>query len=201
MPVRYYLAPIIQISLNGRTPLASQTMLYRTNGSRHSIAKFRDRNRCICRVDAADAEHTNIQADVDITLIPFIDGGGNYLTLADTVGDVSAANRTSISNFLEARGIPTNWINLSHTLGQVVKFVILYFNASQMLDTDFPDDFTLAQTIGDIPAARRQRIQTWLDNRGIDTSDFTLSTTIRQLLVRIGQQLDLGQVILGPDIL
>ena len=43
MPVRYYLSPIIpiiQISLFGGTPLASQTMLYRINGSRHSIFKI-----------------------------------------------------------------------------------------------------------------------------------------------------------------
>ena len=199
MQVRYYLSPLVQISLSSRLPLASQTMLYRASDSRHSIAKFRDRDWCICRVDAGDAEHTNIQADTDIKLIPFIDGLGNYLTASDTVNQITAANRTTISNFLEARRVPTDWITGSHTIRQVLRFVIVYFNASQMLGVDFPSDFTLSQTVGDIPTARRNRIRNWMESKGIDTSDFILSMTVRQVVVRICQQLGLGAVVLGPE--
>lgn len=199
MAVRYYLAPMVEIEMGNRRPIASKTMLYRENNSRHSIAKFRDRSWCVCRVEAESNEHTNIEADPDIRLIPFFDANGNYLSASDPVSRVSAANRTAIANFLENRGIPTDWITGSTTIGRVLKFTIGYMNVSQLMGADFLSDLNLSQTVADIPAARRRRIKAWMEGRGIDTGDFTTAMTIRQVLVRIVSQLNLGQVRLGPE--
>jgi hypothetical protein len=201
MTVKYYLAPYLTISLNGRDVLASKTMLYRVGSSRHSVAKIGDRSWCIARVDATDAEHVNIEADAQITLIPFIDNGGNYLPSSATVSQVSAANRTAISNFLETRNIPTDWISGATPINRVLKFVIVWLNLSHSgaLGTDFMNDFSLSQTVANIPAARRNRIKAWMDSRGIDTSDFTGSMTIRQVMRRLVEQWQIGRVVLGPE--
>lgn len=201
MAVRYYIAPYIQITIGDRTPLASKTMLYRIGGSRHSIAKFGDRSWCLARVDATDAEHVLIQGDTKITLIPFIDNSGNYLASTDVVSSISAANRSLIEARLEARNIPTDWIVGSTPIGQVLKFVIIWLNLSHdgAIGPDFPSEFSLSQTVGNIPAARRNRIRNWMIARGIDTSDFALSMTIRQVMNRIVQQWQIGRVVLGPE--
>lgn len=68
----------------------------------------------------------------------------------------------------------------------------------RMFGIDLPDTidtfadlkaFLQSKTVADIPAARRQALNTRLTNHGLDTSQVTLSTTWWQVLKGIYQQL------------
>lgn len=62
--------------------------------------------------------------------------------------------------------------------------------------------FLQSKTVGDIPAARRQALNTRLTNHGIDTSQVTLATTWWQLLKGIYKTLNNGVALTtdGPQI-
>ena len=70
---------------------------------------------------------------------------------------------------------------------------------ARMFGIDLPDTvntwadmkaFLQSKTVGDIPAARRQQLNTLLTNHGFDTSQVTLSTTwwqvLRGIVVQMG---------------
>lgn len=128
--------------------------------------------------------HTAIQTDPEITLIPFFDPGGEYLATTAQVSELSAQSRTNIQDFLEARRIPTDWIQGTHTLGAVLKYIARIFAVMGWLKENYPE-LDLSTPASEIPQAKRQAVLDWMDGRGIETSDITLSWTVRQVLRRI----------------
>lgn len=79
----------------------------------------------VVKVRASAATLTAINAAPGVLRVP------NHTTLTDTLGDLTAGQRTAILNFALARGftqaqidaaLPANWANV--TLGQVLRFLI-----------------------------------------------------------------------------
>lgn len=57
-------------------------------------------------------------------------------------------------------------------------------------DLDGIPDISLSTELRDLSAAARNRLQTALSKRGIDTTGITLSTTVGQVLLRVMRTLD-----------
>ena len=181
--IRYYLAPYEPVSFGGRTPSATRCLNYLIGEPyrQWSVRGNPQKNWCLCMVDTSLALHSTIQADAQITLIPFLDNESEYLSLGSTISQINSISRDNISNFLEARRVPTDWILGTHTIRQVLNFVVRYFLIVQKLKNDYPE-FDLSDTVADIPTAQKNRIMTWMDDNNIDRSDILLSTLIRDII-------------------
>jgi len=192
MTVRYYLAPFQQITIEERSgnQFASRCLAHirAVEPAAYQVTvKAPGLNWCVTAVDALPATHAVIQADPTIDLIPFIDTGGNYLPLSATVSQVRQVSRAAIGTVLERQRVPTGWISGNTTLREVLLQTIRQLIIAQRLRDDFPN-IALGLTVADIPTGQRARIVAWMDANGIDRSDITASTTIRQVLRRLVQR-------------
>lgn len=140
--------------------------------------------KILAYADVTPAQHTTIVADAGVTYVPFEDAGGNPKTLKDYVGDVSAANRTLISNRLEAQGVPTDDFSLANTIGAVVRRAIKRFALRQLLKSD---DWTesLDSLVSAMDPQKRTRIANTLTAKGFDTSVIQGADTIRAAIRKI----------------
>jgi hypothetical protein len=66
----------------------------------------------------------------------------------------------------------------------------LFVDLDADADVDRWPDFPLDTMVRDIPVAERTRLADALTRRGIDTSDVVGTTTLRQILRRVGRLLD-----------
>lgn len=144
--------------------------------------------RMFVGLDVTDAEHVEIMLITNVTYIPFEDAGGVPLQTSDAIGLIPAARRTAIRNALDAAGIDTDDLTLSDPIWKVIKRIRQRFKLrnSILRALDFVEGFDT--TIGDIPAARRQQINTRLQLHGFDTSGLALTDTIRQALRKLFAQ-------------
>jgi hypothetical protein len=187
--VRFYLCPYgpgyIPSRPNAR---AAKLIQYLSGDDSHSaVQSYPWKEWTIVYVDAAEATHATIQADAEITLIPFWDSGDNYLPLSATVADVAQPYRSQIATFLENHRIPAGWISGEHTLGRIVKYTVQVFQIVQHLEDDFPE-VDLSTQLSAINSAQRARVLQWLTTNGIETSDIDQNWSVRQLLQRIVSQ-------------
>ena len=125
MLIRYYLAPIVQIPPRDmNAPKVHMYMDPNVPEGYSCVNSYPYKNWALVHVDADQDTHTAIQADTDITLIPFWNETGEYLPLNALVLQVAQPYRGNIATFLENHRIPTGWITGTHTLGQVLRYVI-----------------------------------------------------------------------------
>lgn len=183
--IRYYLSPIIQIlPRNANGPKLHIYMDFAAGEAYSCVNPYPYKPWALVYVEASESTHAAIQADIDITLVPFWDSGGEYLPLTAQVLDVAEPYRSNIAAFMESHRIPTGWITGTMTLGRVVRYIIQILQIVQMLQDDYPE-LELDMTVKDIQATKRQRILQWMGAHGIETQDIALSWTIRQVLGRI----------------
>lgn len=184
MSVRFYISPMVQHPAVPNRWVSKAALYGDENTSTRWKTPYPYLNWSLIAVDAPEAVHTNIQSDVDIQLVPFIDDQGNYLPLSATVSQVAVNHRNNISTYLNNRRIPTDWVNGGMTLGFVLKSIWQYLEVVEKLTTDYPN-LDLTNTVQQIPAQQRQRVLGWLNANGIQTNDITLQWTINQLLRRV----------------
>jgi hypothetical protein len=146
----------------------------------------------LVRADVTAVEHAAINANADVTAIP--------ANLADTIGGAL----TTVQTKLEAANLPSHWVTSEMTWRTFVVWVWRFFELQQLfLGVDwaanrlFIGDITLSSTVGDLTPTIRQRLNAGAQRRGLNTSSIGLSTTIRNALVILGQQLPAPVEIMG----
>ncbi len=132
--------------------------------------------------DVSAAQHASISANADVTSIP--------ANLDTQVG----ANLTATQNALEALNIPADWVTAAHTYRQIITLVVKLFKVLQRLNgrwqqTIFEAGITLSTTMAELTQNQRDRLQDVADSFGINNSGVTGTTTIRQTLRILAQQL------------
>lgn len=192
METRYYICPYIDINPDPDAQRwAPKIHLYRdiSAGEGYNVASaaWPYKDWCLAEFWAEPDAHADAQADVDVTLIPFFDGSGNYLPLSAEAREVVEPYRTNILNFLEARRIPAGWIDGGTTLGAILKYVLKLLTLVSWLKDNYPE-LPLDTQVNGIPGNRRQAVLGWMQNNGIETSDITNSWTVGQVLHRIALQ-------------
>lgn len=143
---------------------------------------------CIVQIETNDAQHATIAADSAVRQVP-----------ANLDATLTAGNVTNVGNFLEALWIPAQWLNTSRTWRTTVRVVGGVFQLNQRWNgiavqrnapqrTIFADGRDFSRTVGSLPQAARDDLQTLFADLGLDASGVTGSTSLRQLLAGAGLQ-------------
>lgn len=140
--------------------------------------------------DVTNAQHTTLIADARITYLPFQRADSSLVNRTDLWTEVSAANRTTIGNALEANHVPTQSVPAQATVGQVVRWIRRRF--ALRCDLLKLNDWTegLDTLVSAMNATKRNAINSALQARGFDTSVINGTDTIRQAIRKLIAQDD-----------
>lgn len=128
--------------------------------------------------DVTTAQHTSLVANADVTAAP--------ADLGVTVG----GNLASVQAALEARNIPSHWVTADMPYKRVLWGIGCIMLLAQRADFRFFETgVTLNTTIAQLTTAQRTRLQNLADALGMDRSGVTGSTTMRQALRLLAQQM------------
>lgn len=144
--------------------------------------------RMLVIADVTPAEHALLVADPRITFLPFAGTGGVALDLATaTLGDVSAANRTTLRTRLAAWHVSTDDLGLDTPIVVALRRIRRRLLLRQLLG---PDDYTegLDTLVSDLSVNRRQAIAARLTAAGFDVSTIVGTDTIREALRKLAVQ-------------
>jgi hypothetical protein len=148
--------------------------------------------KLIVWADVTDEQHTIINAVPGVTYLP-LESNGVPLDLNSPISQLS--NLSQLRTALENRHIPTSDLTLEDPIKKVIARIIrrirvkraLQRRVNNVLDNaDFAEG--LDTTISQVPAQRRQKINTWLQEKGFDTSVLKASDTIREALQKLAVQ-------------
>jgi hypothetical protein len=138
---------------------------------------------------ALNTTHTAMQADPDIHVFSelyddFIDAKTGIDVQVSTLSPIIQA---AIQDRLDLLQINYNWVTGTTTLRQIYTYVMRVFTLAQWAngkkDTDFLDALreNLDTEAQDVPAGPRARITSWMDEKNLDRTWVTPTTTIREI--------------------
>lgn len=186
--VRFYLVPKVTITF----PIQAFVPKYTQQGdlgagwnldNRWSAMDYGLENLFLMGADVTPEEHTALNAQSDVIAVP-----------SPISSNVSASAVTVIRDRLEGANLPAAWVTTNFTyhqvlaiVGRVVAFAQAYHGQHNL--PLFTGGATLDTQVNQIPQAARQRLQSTATSLGIDYSSVTSTTTIRQVLILIAQQM------------
>ena len=154
----------------------------------------------ICCVHALDATHANIAADSRVIVAsPLANDIADMKTKLETLFN-SISGVATLKTKLEAIGINTAWISGSNTLRDGLRYLIRIFTTAQILNgegnTDVRDFIAnnLDTTVVEVPVAVRNKVKAWMQNKGLAIGWITNSTTVREILHFIVENLGIGKL-------
>lgn len=180
MATRFYFVPMVTAEDDGviavfRCPKYALTLSGRWQGIDYGAEDI-----CLLVADVTPSEHTILSGQADVVSVPELTG--------NVIGAATVRNR------VEALGLPAEWITngtswrvVLRRLRKIVMFAQKFrglFKARL-----FEDGITLDSTVNQIPLAKRQRLADTADALGLDRSAITGSTTVRQALRILADQL------------
>lgn len=188
MAVHVYLVPKIG---DGLTPFSAFRPKYTDPDSvqagwnisgRWQAMDYGPENAFLLIADTTNAEHTALSSQVDVLAVP------NFNS------QVASLAVSTIQSKLESANLPAEWVNNTLTYRQVIRrvrriitFMQRYFGIHR--ESAFAGGLTLDTRINQIPQARRQRLAATAQDLGLDTSGISGTTTIRQALRILADQL------------
>jgi len=170
------------------------TFINPANGDNFDEIDHPARRISICTVEASAAVLTAIEADVRVTpVIPLRATDRAHLAtiLATPFSSYPLAWRNAARAKLEGWGIDTSGITGSHTMKDVLRYVVKMFSVCQVADGHGQANVKeflkgdLDVQVSAIPVAQRQAIGAWLQSKGIDTAWITGTTTVRQVVATL----------------
>jgi hypothetical protein len=189
LAVRFYLVPKVVVTLPFGDVLVPKYTQPGDLGvgwdldNRWSAMDYGLEDLFLLAVDNTPAEHTSLAAQVDVIAVP-----------SPISDNVSAAAVSVIQTRLEGANLPASWVTTGHTyqqvlaiVGRVVAFAQAYHGQHNL--PLFTGGATLNTQINQIPQAARQRLQSTAQSLNLDYSSVTSTTTIRQVLLLIAQQM------------
>lgn len=185
---RFYVALTIGDGLSRATAFRSKLSNFIVNDGTKDFWSWSNRAwpRQFCLALCDTTLHTTIAADVDIA------------PLSPELADVSTVNTwldgpvgtlpTGVATALEAGGIPVDWIDGTTTRRQLWRFIAAWhfvmqrFNGSGDSNAFAFIKRSLDDTVGQVPAAARNRISAWMSGQGLDTAWITGATKVRAVV-------------------
>ena len=191
MATRFYLLPIEVISgargpkyLKWRFASAGMDVPW-------SMMDYGLQDTALVCADVTAGQHTTLSGNADVVSVP-----------TNIDGNVTAGALSAVRASLESLWIPGNWVTTSHTYRQVLRVVAGLFQFAQRHHALHGEmlmqgavNFNL--TLGDLSAARRDRINATATSFGYDTSGFTLASTLRDVLKFLGDAWGSSQFVFG----
>lgn len=138
--------------------------------------------------DLSGADHTLLAGQADVTALP------SNLDAAITAGNV-----TTIVAKLDSMNVPSGWVKEGMTWREVLRKVINFFTLLQSYEghggtTPIFSSATLNTTVGNLSQATRDRIQAVADDAGLSTTAINGSTTVRQMLQILVDQMQTHEI-------
>jgi hypothetical protein len=136
------------------------------------------------------ADLTNAQANT-------LNSQPNVIVLPAAIGNQVGANLTTVQNELEAIGVPSDGVTATVTYRQILRRLLDIFDGANRVRWALKDSgrqacriysngATLATTLGELPDGKVQALKDAADDAGIDRTGFTLSSTLRDVLIAFG---------------
>lgn len=152
------------------------------DGLRYQCIDYGDEPYFLVASDVTNAQHTTLTSFADIAAFPQnldLEVGGNLST---------------VQTELENRNLPGTWVNANHTFRQILFGVwavmtlagVLY---ARSLAKIFESGITLSTTMAELTQTQRNRLEDAAIALDLDYSSVTGSTTVRQVLRILCQQM------------
>ena len=139
-------------------------------------------------------QYVLVQAPVDV--LDLIDADTDIQALSPRVDSLDQMqgwldnSSTAFQNLaaLELDQVPTDWITAAHTNRQIMKYLLKWHwlcgSVMRLKDPDAKQFImeNLGTQVGTLPLPVRQKVSTWMENKGLDTSWITGTNTVRQVL-------------------
>ncbi len=138
---------------------------------------------CLLRAfNVTSDEHNAVMANADVAAFP-----------SDLDGTIGSQALTTIQSTFESANIPQELAALNMKYSRLLKRVWTLFRMSQIFygmgaARLFQSGNTLETTLGQLSAARRQKLSDVIDQMGMDRSSFTTNTTLRTFLLTLAGQ-------------
>lgn len=163
------------------------------------------RRYSICAVTAQPITHAAITADPSVISLTPIDVTAAELAaqLDQLVSSLPLSFRNNVQAALEAHGISFAWVGATNTVRDVFRYLLRVHFFSQMADGEGNANVlafiraNLDSTVQQLSAAQRNAAKTWMESKGLPTGWITNSTTVRQVIHSIVQDLGFGLISLG----
>lgn len=179
MTTRWYLLPIIGTGTHAdpRKPKYQASIL---PGVTWGMMDYGLMPVCIFVADVTAQQHSDMIANADVRAIP--------ANLDSTVGGGAVS---TTRNFLEALSIPGNWVGASDTWRSILRGTAGLFQFAQRVYGEFgvmliDETRTLDTTWNQLPQAAKDILLSTATELGIDTSQATGNTTLRQIYKAFG---------------
>lgn len=147
-------------------------------------------------VDVSSLDHGIISGNADVLSFP-----------ENLDGTPNASARSQAITALEARNIPAGWINAGITWRQILRTVAKIIRitkdlngAANLLGRLFADGRTFSTQFQDLPQPMRQRMIAFAQAKGWDTSGLSNTSTLRQILKFLADQVPGALVLRGMEI-
>lgn len=135
-----------------------------------------------------------IVADVTVAQDALLVGQADVLgvpPLDNTIPNATARNK--VRNVLEAANVPGTWVNTGMTYRSVLRVVLGLFQfhnraVARLARRVWDGSISLSTTISQLPQSVVDHLRGAADDLGLDYSAVTGATTLRQLMLGIGQQ-------------
>jgi hypothetical protein len=108
---------------------------------------------------------------------------------------------------LEGDGCSTAWLRGSTTRRQLVRYLMhLHVMMQDARHTKVTDLLTcmahnLDTRLGDVPVGMRQAVRTWIEGKGLTTTQFKNTSKVREVLHYLRENIDWPTLTLGPLVL
>ncbi|MCL5884896.1 MAG: hypothetical protein M1377_06080 [Deltaproteobacteria bacterium] len=161
--------------------------IHGTGVTKYSSIEYRGSNLFLCLMEVTQDALDALDLDADLAFIP-ID------KLGVQVGNISAATRNRIAARLEAHGIPTDWIDATTYVREIVSFFKgLAFASQRMKGQKESAAFeflthNIDADLSTIPAARLNGIKVWAGKNGIPADKYSGTTKVREVLTDLGMR-------------
>ena len=141
--------------------------------------------------NATPEQEASVGANADAVVVPVLD---------NTIGTGAL---TPVRNQIEAMSLPAQWVQTGMTYRTVLRVLVGMAQLMQRMrglgqPVRLPGN--LDRTIGSLSLAIRQALATAADQLGIDRTEITSSTTLREALRNAGQQFASGHGVALGDL-
>jgi len=153
----------------------------------------------ICCVHASDATHAVILADSrPVPISELYEEGAVNEGLSHIFNNITGS--TALKTKMENHGISTSWITNSNTMRDVLRYLIRIFTVTQITDGEGNTNVkeflkaNLTTTVAQIPVGVRTSIRNWMQAKGLAIGWITNSTTVREIVHFIIENLGIGKL-------
>lgn len=201
MPIRYYITPYTREFMPAPDDPNTgcwemRTFIQDMVGLKPSIRGYGAEGVCLVAVDVSSLDHGIISGNSDVLSFPE--------NLDANPG--SAARNTAVTA-LEARGIPAGWVQAGMSWRQILRSVAKIVRVTKEMDGAanligrlLSNGRTLSTQLQDLPQGIRQRMIAYAQRNGWDTSGLSNTSTIRQILKFLADQVPGNPVLRGVEI-